>query len=105
MAACIRNLTACSSRSSSSTAKLIDVVVRDPIKLYYASVGSPRGPVPKGYGSGQPYGRPGPDDHPRPRAAAAGDDDSEHETHTTRPTRLPHAPGGFRERPRASAGR
>ena len=99
------SFTACSSRSSSSTAKLIDVVVRDPIKLYYASVGSPRGPVPKGYGSGQPYGRPGPDDHPRPRAAAAGDDDSEHETHTTRPTRLPHAPGGFRERPRASAGR
>jgi hypothetical protein len=39
------------------------------------------------------------------RAAAAGDDDSEHETHTTRPTRLPHASGGFRERPRASAGR
>ena len=30
---------------------------------------------------------------------------SEHETHTTRPTRLPHASGGFRERPRAWAGR
>ena len=79
--------------------------MRDPIKLYYASVGLPRGPVPKGYGSGQPYGRPGPDDHPRPRAAAAGDDDSEHETHTTRPTRLPHASRGFRERPRGSVGR
>ena len=75
MAACIRNLTACSSRSSSSTAKLIDVVVRDPIKLYYASLGSPRGPVPKGYGCGQPYGRPGPTTMRDHGAAAAGEDD------------------------------
>ena len=64
-----------SSRSSSSTAKLIDVVVRDPIKLYYASVGSPRDPVPKGYGSGQPYSRPGPTTMRDHGAAATGEDD------------------------------